>query len=166
MVANATISDATISPMSDTSPRHYIRTNPYRLVHDVYVLLDYGDRLILDRFKLSSTQFRVLNLLKTDPGQRLTQLSDRVLRSKSQLTRIIDALETKGLIQRIGDQGDRRAQLIVLTKAGKAMQDQANREHADSLAARFGVLDQAEQKDLVALLDKLRHGMANYLELE
>lgn len=166
MVAYATIPDATISPMSKTSPRHYIRTNPYRLVHDVYVLLDYGDRLILDRFKLNSTQFRVLNLLKTDPGQRLTQLSDRVLRSKSQVTRIVDALEAKGLIQRIGDQGDRRAQLIVLTKTGKELQDQANREHANSLAARFGVLDSEEQKTLAALLEKLKHGMANYLELE
>jgi DNA-binding MarR family transcriptional regulator len=132
----------------------------------VYVLLDYGDRLILDRFKLNSTQFRVLNLLKTDPGQRLTQLSDRVLRSKSQVTRIVDALEAKGLIQRIGDQGDRRAQLIVLTKTGKELQDQANREHANSLAARFGVLDSEEQKTLAALLEKLKHGMANYLELE
>src|SRR3990172_1734641 len=156
MVACATIPDATIPPMSETSPRHYIRTNPYRLVHDVFVLLDYGDRLILDRFKLSSTQFRVLNLLKTDPGQRLTELSDRVLRSKSQVTRIVDALESKGLIQRIGDQGDRRAQLIVLTKTGKELQDQANREHANSLAARFGVLDSEEQKTLAALLEKLK----------
>lgn len=152
--------------MVNFSSNGYEKTSPYRLVHDVYVLLDYGDRRVLDHFNLTSTQFRVLNLLGASRGRRLTDLSDRVLRSKSQLTRIIDSLEERELIERIHDRGDRRAQLIVLTEAGKKLQDRANQEHADSLVARFGILNSEEQKTIAALLDKLKHGMANYLALE
>jgi DNA-binding MarR family transcriptional regulator len=152
--------------MSNFPSNNYEDSSPYRLVHDVYVLLEYGDKLILDSYSLTSTQFRVLNLLDTIRGQRLTQLSERVLRSKSQLTRIVDSLEDKGLIRRVEDRGDRRAQLIVLSETGKAINDRAKQEHATSLAARFGSLDPQERSALVALLEKLKHSMANHLELE
>lgn len=142
------------------------RKHPYRLVHDVYVLLDYGDRLVLNSFGLTSTQYRLLNLIDSTKGRRLTTLSDRLIRSKSQVTRTVDNLEQMGLIQRSSDGSDGRAQLIVLTKKGERLRDQANREHAKSLHARFGILDEYEQTQLVGLLDKLEQGMAEYLELE
>ena len=141
------------------------RKHPYRLVHDVYVLLDYGDRLILNSFGLTTTQYRLLNLIDSSKGRRLTTLSDRLIRSKSQVTRTVDNLEQLGLVKRSLDGSDGRAQLIVLTKKGEQLRDQANREHTQSLYARFGVLDTEEQQLLVGLLDKLHHGMAEYLEL-
>jgi DNA-binding MarR family transcriptional regulator len=142
------------------------RKHPYRLVHDVYVLLDYGDRLVLNEFGLTTTQYRLLNLIDASKGRRLTTLSDRLIRSKSQVTRTIDLLEEAGLIKRSSDGSDGRAQLIVLTKKGSQLRDKANREHTKSLQARFGILDNREQQQLVSLLDKLQHGMAEYLELE
>lgn len=142
------------------------RQHPYRLVHDVYVLLDYGDRLVLNSFGLTTTQYRLLNLIDSSKGRRLTTLSDRLIRSKSQVTRTIDNLEQLGLIKRNSDGSDGRAQLIVLTKKGERFRDRANREHTKSLHARFGILNHMEQEQLVRLLDKLQRGMAEYLELE
>ncbi len=138
----------------------------YRLVHDVYVLLDYGDRLVLNSFGLTTTQYRLLNLIDSNKGRRLTTLSDRLIRSKSQITRNIDNLEKAGLIKRSSDGSDGRAQLVVLTEKGNRLRERANRMHTKSLYARFGILDHAEQEQLVSLLDKLQHGMAQYLELE
>ncbi len=140
--------------------------HPYRLVHDVYVLLDYGDRLVLNSFGLTTTQYRLLNLIDSNKGRRLTTLSDRLIRSKSQITRTIDNLEHAGLIKRSSDGSDGRAQLVVLTEKGNRLRERANRMHTKSLYARFGNLDHAEQEQLVSLLDKLLHGMAQYLELE
>lgn len=142
------------------------RKHPYRLVHDVYVLLDYGDRLVLNFFGLTTTQYRLLNLIDSSKGRRLTKLSDRLIRSKSQVTRTIDNLEAAGLIKRDSDGSDGRAQLVVLTAKGSNLRDRANREHTKSLNARFGVLDLDEREQLVNLLDKLQHGMSQYLELE
>jgi DNA-binding MarR family transcriptional regulator len=140
--------------------------HPYRLVHDVYVLLDYGDRMVLNSFGLTTTQYRLLNLIDSAKGRRLTTLSDRLIRSKSQVTRTIDNLEVAGLIKRGSDGSDGRAQLIVLTEKGSRLRDRANREHTKSLNARFGVLNHGEQEQLVGLLGKLQHGMSQYLKLE
>lgn len=140
--------------------------HPYRLLHDVYVLLDYGDRLVLNQFGLTTTQYRLLNLIDSAKGRRLTKLSVRLIRSKSQVTRTMDNLEKMGLVKRREDGSDGRAQLIVLTKKGERLRDQANQEHTKSLQARFGVLDAGEQKLFVSLLGKLQQGMTKYLELE
>jgi DNA-binding MarR family transcriptional regulator len=140
--------------------------HPYRLVHDVYVLLDYGDRLVLSSFGLTTTQYRLLNLIDSSKGRRLTTLSVRLIRSKSQVTRTIDNLEKLGLIKRSSDGSDGRAQLVILTKKGERLRDQANREHTKSLQARFGILDPEEQEQLVGLLDKLQRGMTEYMEIE
>lgn len=140
--------------------------HPYRLVHDVYVLLDYGDRIVLNQFGLTTTQYRLLNLIDSAKGRRLTKLSVRLIRSKSQVTRTMDNLEKMGLVKRREDGSDGRAQLIVLTKKGERLRDQANQEHTKSLQARFGVLDAGEQKLFVSLLGKLQQGMTKYLELE
>lgn len=142
------------------------RTHPYRLVHDVYVLLDYGDRLVLDKYGLTTTQYRLLNLIDSAKGRRLTTLSERLIRSKSQLTRTMDILEDMGLVRRADDRSDGRAQLVVLTRKGEQLREKANRDHTRSLYQRFGVLDPKENQLLVNLLEKLQHGMAEYLELE
>jgi DNA-binding MarR family transcriptional regulator len=144
----------------------YERNSPYRLIHDVYVLLDYGDRLVLDSFGLTPTEFRLLNLIDPDTGHRLTTLSDRLLRSKSQVTRVVDSLEGRDLVQRRHDPGDRRAQKVVLTKEGQSLRENINKSHLKSLEARFGSLGDAERDALIKTLDHLKHGMASYLKLE
>ena len=140
--------------------------HPYRLIHDVYVLLDYGDRQILNQFGLTSTQYRLLNLIDSLKGRRLSKLGDRLIRSKSQVTRTIDNLEKLGYVKCGDDRTDGRAQLVVLTKKGQGLRDRANQAHAESLDTRFHVLEKSEQTELVNLLDKLKQGMAIYLEVE
>src|SRR3990172_1430953 len=103
------------------------RQHPYRLVHDVYVLLDYGDRLVLNQFGLTTTQYRLLNLIDPAKGLRLTKLSERLIRSKSQVTRTVDNLEQMGFVRCLDDGSDGRAQLVTLTRKGSKLRDQANK---------------------------------------
>lgn len=135
----------------------------YRLIHDVYVLLDNGDSAVLRQFGLTATQMSVLRQLEQGEGCRLTTLSKRVMRSKSAITRIIDSLEEKGLVARVGDPDDRRAQRVVLTGEGREFRDGVSRQHLQSLAQRFEVLEEGEQQALTGLLKKLREGLAAQL---
>jgi MarR family transcriptional regulator, 2-MHQ and catechol-resistance regulon repressor len=134
-------------------------TQQYRMIHDIYVLLDDGDRRVLRSFNLSSSQFAVLLLLDADAGWRLTDLSERLLFDKSTITRIIDRLEQAELVRRIADPGDRRVQRVVLTPQGLALREQARTAHDRSLERRMAVLDADEQRHLCALLAKLRTGL-------
>ena len=49
----------------------------------------------------------------------LTQLADRLSCVKSNITQLVDRLETDGLVERQSDPQDRRARLATLTAAGR-----------------------------------------------
>ncbi len=152
--------------MSSLNPNGYEEKSLFRLIHDVYVYLDHSDRLILEKFDLTPTQFRLLSLIDSTKGQRLTTLSDRLLRSKSQITRVVDILEKNNIVRRTIDPIDRRAQHVVLTESGKSLRDRISQEHQKSLEALFSILDSNEQHDLTHMLDKLKQGMKKFLDHE
>lgn len=138
----------------------------YRLIHDVYVLMDYGDTLVLNEFKVTTSQMSVLRQLDTKKGVRFTDLSKRVLRSKSAITRIVDQLEARGYVQRVDDPHDRRAQGVLLTTTGAKSREEINKKHNDSLSWRFNTLGVEEQNHLALLMDKLRVGLVNMLDVK
>lgn len=136
----------------------------YRIIHDIYVLLDDGDQRVLSEFDLTASQYGVLNLLDTHEGQRLTTLSDRLLCARSTITRIIDQLEQDGLVRRVGDAEDRRAQRVVLTPKGEAQRQRVRTSHENSLERRLSILSLDEYQQLHRLLAKLRDGLRAQLD--
>jgi MarR family 2-MHQ and catechol resistance regulon transcriptional repressor len=136
----------------------------YRLIHDIYVLLDDGDRRVLNTCNLTTSQYAVLRLLNLEKGRRLTSLSDQLLCARSTITRIVDQLEDTGLVLRVNDPEDRRAQLAVLTQKGATMLDSARATHCASVTSRMDNLTEGEQEQLILLLGKLRNGLRAQLD--
>jgi len=67
-------------------------------------------------------QYDVLLELNSAPGRRLRmqQLSDRVVLSRSRVSRVVDEMERAGLVRREPDPDDRRAAFAVITEDGRA----------------------------------------------
>jgi DNA-binding MarR family transcriptional regulator len=67
-------------------------------------------------------QYDVLLELNAAPGRRLRmqQLSDRVVLSRSRVSRVVDEMERAGLVHREPDPDDRRAAFAVITDDGRA----------------------------------------------
>jgi DNA-binding MarR family transcriptional regulator len=143
---------------------HTMSHRLHRLINDVYVMFDVGDRSILLRFDLTPMQYRVLCLLDPEYGQRLTILSDRLICARSTTTRLIDQMEAAGLVHRVDDPEDRRAQRVALTPAGVTLRERAYAAHEASLVERLDRLDEADRQQLAAILVKLRSGLQSYLE--
>lgn len=143
---------------------HLLASQQYHMIHDIYVLLDDGDRRVLRPFSLTSAQYAILQLLDEESGWRLTDISSRLLLDKSTVTRIIDRLAAAQLVRRTADATDRRAQRVVLTAQGLAQRNQAYAAHAESIDRRMRALDAGEQHRLSALLDKLRIGLQSDLD--
>lgn len=137
----------------------------YRMFHNVYVLLDDGDRRVLQPFGLTIPQYRVLQTLDTRQGVRLTTVSERLLRAKSTITRIIDQLEQDGLVERTSDADDRRAQRVILTGEGKKLLERARAAHEALLVARFNdALEEGEQAAFYQLLVKLHDSLVETMD--
>jgi len=151
---------------SDTKDATSTVQQQYRMLHDIYVLLDDGDRRVLDNFGLTTSQYAVLMLLDRDDGRRLTTVSDKLLRARSTITRIVDQLEEFKLVRRVGDPEDRRAQRVILTEEGERRCNQAHAAHLDSLQRRLTRLSVDEATALNLLLDKLRSALRDDLKTD
>lgn len=62
----------------------------------------------------------------------LSQLADRLLCVKSNITQLVDRLETDGFVRREADPRDRRSRVAVLTTAGRVTCDLGVRTRADA----------------------------------
>lgn len=133
----------------------------YRLIHDLYVVIDAGDRDVLEPFGLTPSQYRVLVLLDADYGQRLITLSDRLLVARSTITRLIDQMEDAGWVHRVDDPSDRRAQHVALTPMGLTLRNQAYAAHEHSIEDRMGVLAERDQQRLIDFFLRMRAALRN-----
>ncbi|RMG49939.1 MAG: MarR family transcriptional regulator, partial [Chloroflexi bacterium] len=128
----------------------------HRMIQEVYVLLDDGDRRVLRQFQLNPTQYAALLLLAEHNGVRLSDLSEYLLIDKSSTTRLVDRLSALGLVERIADASDRRVQRIVLTRQGREHLGVVRSAFTESVRRRWSTLDSTEHETLIRLLLKLR----------
>ena len=68
---------------------------------------------------LSLPGFNTLRILRGQPdGHPRSAIADRLIYRKTDVTRIIDRLERRGLVRRVRDKGDRRLSLTRITPKG------------------------------------------------
>lgn len=69
-------------------------------------------------------QWAVLNRLWEEDGLSQVELADRTFKDRPNMTRMIDVLERRELVERRENPEDRRAYKVHLTEAGWALKDQ------------------------------------------
>lgn len=99
----------------------------------------------------------LMHLGETPDGRlRMNDLADRVLLSRSGLTRLVDRLQREGLVRRESCMSDARGLFAVLTPAGRARLDAATptylRGVRDHMLSR---LDESDLRTFGHILDKL-----------
>ena len=89
------------------------------------------DRELREEHLLDLAAYDVLLRLARAPGRalRMTDLAERVMLSPSGLTRLLDRLVARGLVQRQADPQDARAALATLTREGRELLRRAARTH-------------------------------------
>ena len=88
---------------------------------------------------LPLTSYEVLLYLGKEPDGRLrmAELADRVLLSRSGMTRLVDRLERDGLLERHSCTDDKRGSYAVLTQQGAELLARARPDHLESVRRRF-----------------------------
>jgi DNA-binding MarR family transcriptional regulator len=105
----------------------------------------------------SMREYDVLYALSKGPApMRLGELNGHVLLSQPALSRLVDRLAGRGLIERCPDPADGRGVLLTLTEDGRAVQRRIGRRHARSVArAMTAGLNPGELAELETLCRKL-----------
>ena len=108
--------------------------------------------------KLSFRWYDVLVQLEdAEAGMPMTELANRILASKSGLTRVIDRMEEAGLVRRERPREDRRVVRVVVTPAGLDALRDARVVHRDGIRRHFAEhLDAEDLERLRGMLQKVR----------
>jgi DNA-binding MarR family transcriptional regulator len=98
------------------------------------------------------TWYDVLVALSEAPDERarMHELADRVVLSRSGLTRLVDRLEAAGLVRREASRTDRRGAFAVLTDEGRATLLRTWPAYARGIAAHFARHLSEEEADHVS----------------
>jgi DNA-binding MarR family transcriptional regulator len=111
----------------------------------------------LNAIGLSLPKLLALKAL-SDAGESLPlgQLAERLSCVKSNITQLVDRLESDGLVRREADPLDRRTRLAVLTAKGRKVCIEGVRVQQETERSLMGKLTRDESRQLAALLGKLR----------
>ncbi len=108
-----------------------------------------------DKFALTITQWRIMAVLGEYPGISADEVSDKTQIEKSILSRAINKLLQRNLIDREFDSDDRRRSILVLTQTGWSVYEVVvpiSYEYEQQLLTCFS---KEEQAQLSVFLDRL-----------
>lgn len=103
---------------------------------------------------LSSTQIKVLLMLRPDESVPMRSLAARLDYDTSNLTTLVDRLERRGAVARHTDPDDRRIKALRLTDEGERLRMTFWHNLTED-AGPLGPLDESGLTTLAALLDRL-----------
>jgi DNA-binding MarR family transcriptional regulator len=107
---------------------------------------------------ISPSWFDVTANLVTAPEHqmRMSDLAERTVISFSRVSRVVDELAARGLVERITDPEDRRGVIVKLTAAGTKLQRDAGRVHLRGIREHFSAhLSEPQADELVAALESV-----------
>ncbi|WP_336205887.1 MarR family winged helix-turn-helix transcriptional regulator [Nonomuraea sp. LPB2021202275-12-8] len=132
--------------LDDAEFRAWIGYRRMRLLLDAQISRD-----LMRESGLSDPDYDVLSALTSTKEHRwrLTKLADRMLWSKSRLSRHISRMEQRGLVTREECESDGRGAEIVLTEGGLRAIEAAAPDHVESVRRHFIDLLTEEQIEVL-----------------
>ena len=110
---------------------------------------------------ISFNEYDVLFNLSRQPDRRsrIRDLNKQLLLTQPSVSRLVDRLVGRGLVEKSTDPADARGTIVALTAEGLALFRSVAVQHAESIRRRVGgTLDADELEALATLTDKLRRG--------
>ena len=115
---------------------------------------------VLKTVHLSQTQYNVLRILRGagDLGLPCGEIANRMLTHDPDITRLVDRLERRGLVQRSRNLTDRRVVTVQITTSGLELITSLDldRQMRPAHDRRFAQVTDADCTQLITLLERLR----------
>jgi DNA-binding MarR family transcriptional regulator len=110
------------------------------------------------RFDLTAQQYNALRLLRAAHPKKVPtlNLAGRLVSRAPDITRLLDKLVDRGLVERERPADNRRVVNVGITESGIALLDQLAPAIRDCHERQLGHMDEAEMRTLVELLRKAR----------
>ena len=112
----------------------------------------------LKPYGVSPTQYNALRILRgaKEQGRSCSEIAERMINRDPDITRLIDRLERRGLVQRAREKKDRRVVTARITPAGLELLKELDRPVEEFNRKMLGHLGEQKLKRLIKLLGVAR----------
>jgi len=111
--------------------------------------------IVLRRFNVSAVEVEILQLLETDGEKKMKDIGESVKVKLSNLTNIVDRMETQKLVKRVNSKEDRRSIFVHLTNKGRDMLDKYNNYLREVSERMKSAVKDDEFRALISGLEKI-----------
>ena len=116
--------------------------------------------LKVNNIDLTPEQFLLIDMLWNQGDLKQQQLADGMQKDKNSITKLIDALEQKGLVRRQQNPSDRRSNTIVLTEKGDSLKHEAKMVGISSLDKMLEGLTEEEIQSFIVVMRRISKNMS------
>jgi DNA-binding MarR family transcriptional regulator len=143
-----------------TAPAHAAPTSRQMAVMDLIHAADGLRRYFTEFYQphgIAPQQYNVLRILRgaRPHGLPTMDIADRMVEKTPGITRLIDRLEDKGLVQRKRAPDDRRQVVVSISSAGLSLLDELEEPVRDATEAALAMLSADEVEQLRYLLGRI-----------
>lgn len=145
------------------------QNKPFRDLHEEAFLsilvtaerLKTASAVVFKSSDLTHTQYNALRILRGagDMGLTCGEISERMITRDSDITRMLDRLESRQLIRRERRDADRRIVRAFITAKGLELLAEIEEPLTGWQTAKLAGLDDPELRTLIALLEKVRNSI-------
>jgi DNA-binding MarR family transcriptional regulator len=106
--------------------------------------------------EITPHQFEIIRLLMEEGTMHPAEIGQRLEIARAQMTKLIDRLVELDIVERVGDESDRRATNIALTPQGTSLLEEHKQIIENAVSEAMSALTNEELEDLFGSLRKLR----------
>ena len=142
--------------ISKANVSEHIHDNPGFLMASTVFRLDQELRnTILRKLDISYTHFRLMQVIYAGEPKTVGEISKMIVVSPAVLSRVIDQMEGRGLVERRTDHADNRFVNVGLTQNGRTIYEKAWQPAQSLLARATSALSAQEKRSLLKILRKI-----------
>ena len=119
----------------------------YESLKSIFLHIDNHEKVFLGQYGLNVPRFYVLMHVENNPGINYILLSELLLCTKSNTTRVVRGMQKDGLINREVDPNDRRSYRLTLSKAGRDLFNRVYPAYKMLVDGLMSKLDKAKLED-------------------
>lgn len=119
------------------------------------------DRLQKNGINVTPEQYLVLDILWEKQSLSQQNIADIIEKDKNSVTKIIDSLEKKNLVNRVVDKKDRRINKIELTPDGLALEQVTTKVAIDFMNEAVNGINNQDLDNFVEVMRKLKTNLDN-----
>jgi DNA-binding MarR family transcriptional regulator len=132
----------------------------YQSLKAIFLHIDYHEKALFSRHAITLPRFYILKHIHEHPGINYIDLTDLMLCTKSNTTRIVGEMQKDGLITRKDDPQDKRSFQLYLTQKGTRVYQGIQPEYLQQIDTLMSAFDPEEVQTFTAVSQQIEKKLA------